>query len=50
METTILEREIAKKYQRITGQLPIGLVDTLRILCSPDMQELTAKYLEESRK
>lgn len=50
METTVLEQEIAKRYQRITGQYPIGLIDTLRILCGADMQDLTSAYLEECRK
>lgn len=41
------ERRIAKKYKRITGAEPVGLVDTLRILTGPDMKEDLLEYLRE---
>ena len=47
MTPTATEIDIAKKYARMTGLLPTGLVDVLRILTSPDMLPLLKKYINE---
>lgn len=45
-----LEIEIAKKYERITGQAPLGLTDTLRILMGADMCGLVLKYMAAKKR
>lgn len=45
MDYTDQEKEIAKKFQRITGRPSIGIVDILRILTGPDMLTLTKTYV-----
>lgn len=42
-----LEIEIAKKYKKMTGKDPVGLIDVLRILTGPDLKDLLAAYLNE---
>lgn len=44
-EPTKEEIAIARQYKRITGQEPIGLIDTLRILFGDDMQIPMLNYL-----
>lgn len=39
------EIALAKKFRRITGYEPVGLLDTIRILTGPDMIHDFAHYV-----
>lgn len=46
MDKRELEREICRKYKRLTGVEPTGLIDTLHILAGPDMSVLMQTYMD----
>lgn len=39
------EMAVARRYKRITGAEPVGLIDTLRILFSEDMDPHLLNYI-----
>lgn len=42
----LIEEQIFKRVQAITGQPPVGMLDLLRLLAHPDVIMLTRAYLD----